>query len=423
LTPSLAPGAPDAGPSALEPQRLAQLREMGVTMHLEELAALGAGINQRADSDEKATALLCLLAVVDGRVAAAACVGLLSSPHLEDAVVALPSLSPGNGIFGRRDLCPGHATLLRKLASAASTAQQRELLDVLGKALLGGVRLARVGEPTAPAPASQQRRHAPPLLIRSLPAPRAQVDAHADDPLLPRLTVDAVLRIRAFRDADNHKICDFVRSLLFGVGKDRMALNTMWRCVRAQPLSLAPRAATPRATTPRSRRRNLSHAPLVRSWAIWYGTRMWAAEYYGANMSGMRFDDDKGGMFLDTLQDLHDYAGRRVFQILRGPMHCNMVRSAQVDKGVYRHTDFTQDEQRERWLFPCVPTARTFDNRKALAAPPLPGTAAEPVEELVMSLVGKRGRVPKVPEEAAKRYKAASPGPPALFLVEPELPP
>ena len=190
LTKSLAPGAPDAGPSALEPQRLAQLREMGVSMRLEELAALGAGINQRADSDEKAAALLCLLAVVDGRVAAAACVGLLSSPHLEDDVDALPSLSPGSGIFGRRDLCPGHATLLRKLASAASTAQQRELLDVLGKALLGGVRLSRVGEPTAPAPASQQRRHAPPVplgrLLGHLGHPPALADQRHHE-LLDRL--------------------------------------------------------------------------------------------------------------------------------------------------------------------------------------------------------------------------------------------
>ena len=84
-----APGAPGAGPSAPEPQRLDELREIGASASAAELNALGAGINLRGDPEAKAETLMRLMASVDEGPAAAACVGLLSSPRLEEHIAGL----------------------------------------------------------------------------------------------------------------------------------------------------------------------------------------------------------------------------------------------------------------------------------------------------------------------------------------------
>ena len=51
------------------------------------------------------------------------------------------------------------------------------------------------------------------------------------------------------------------------------------------------------------------------------------------------------------------------WQIMRGPMHSGMVHKRLTARGKYLHTDFTQDEQRELWLLPWMPSARNLRNR------------------------------------------------------------
>ena len=48
---------------------------------------------------------------------------------------------------------------------------------------------------------------------------------------------------------------------------------------------------------------------------------------------------------------------------MRGPMHSGMVHKRLTARGKYLHTDFTQDEQRELWLLPWMPSARNLRNR------------------------------------------------------------
>ena len=112
-----------------------------------------------------------------------------------------------------------------------------------------------------------------------------------------------MLRIRNFRDVGGEPIKDFVRSLLTGVGKDRMALNTFFSCAAACPAP--PRPAPRYPAPPRPARR----------WSLWYGTRMWTPELYGANLSSMRFNDDPGGRFVEMCKDIEHFVGNRGCQV------------------------------------------------------------------------------------------------------------
>lgn len=220
-----------------------------------------------------------------------------------------------------------------------------------------------------------------------------QVEAHDDDPGLLNLTVDSVLRIRNFRDASNSKICDFVRAMLYAVGKDRMAINTF------------------------------------HTWTLWYGMRMWASEYYGKNMSGMRYDDDKEGHFRDTLVDWEFFMGARNLQIMRGPGLNGMVRNGTFQRGQFSWSDFTQSDQRERILLPWMPPDRTLRERvaaeKTKAPTPMPGTTYEAVAALTETLLpeGEDKRRPAVPAEVRVRQAAAFPQRPARFQFKVKLPP
>ena len=75
---------------------------------------------------------------VDPAAAAAAALALLGDEGVGDAAGAIPVGREGV-LF--KMLPAGHMALVRKLVLAASEEQQRALLDVLGRSLLGGVRV------------------------------------------------------------------------------------------------------------------------------------------------------------------------------------------------------------------------------------------------------------------------------------------
>jgi len=102
-------------------------------------------------------------------------------------------------------------------------------------------------------------------------------------------------------------------------------------------------------------------------------------------------------------------------------MHSGMVKNARVQRGCVKHTDFTQDEQRELWLLPWVVADRKLRNATREEAPPPPGTVYEAVGELAYQMCGKRGRLPEPDEAAEKRLKAAFPQAPAKFRAAPIL--
>ena len=82
--------------------------------------------------------------------------------------------------------------------------------------------------------------------------------------------------------------------------------RTAWLSTRS---SRVPRPAPPRPAPPRPR----YPAPPrpARRWSLWYGTRMWTSELYGANLSSMRFNDDAGGRFMETCKDIEHFVGNR----------------------------------------------------------------------------------------------------------------